>query len=371
MSFVRLQDVERGYDAANVLTAEVSLPFARYGTVAQRTDDDPRGQFWRELTRHLESEPGVVAAGLTSRLPLRGDSWGDGAVPEGGFASTVDPQPDMQYRWVSPNYWSAMGIPVMSGRAFDESDRPGRVAVLSERVARALWPDQDPIGRRFYRGSPDDLYAVVGIVPDVHAVDLADEPVPLVYLPRWEPGAPITSVAIRTVGDPRAMAATLREVVASVDPELAISDVETMTQIDRRVFEERRFALILVIVFAVASLLIAAVGTYSVLAYAVAGRRHELAVRLSLGAQPGRIKSMVIRQGIQSVLVGLALGLGAALMLGRALSGMLFSVSSTDPVPFALVMVVTLVAAAIACWVPARRAASANTLDLLRGEFHG
>jgi putative ABC transport system permease protein len=176
----------------------------------------------------------------------------------------------------------------------------------------------------------------------------------------------VTSVAIRTLGDPTIAVATLREAVRSLDAQLAISDIQTMAQIDRDVLGERRFGLLLVGAFALASLLIAALGTYSVLAYSVNSRMHEIAIRLSLGAQPGRIKAMVVGQGLRAVLIGLVLGVLAAFMVGRGLSALLFEVSPSDPVPFALVAVVILGAATAACWIPARRAASVSSSAVLR-----
>ncbi len=301
-------------------------------------------------------------------LPLRGDNWGDIAVAEGEGGAARQMQPEIQYRWVSPDYWRAMGIPTLAGRAFAAADRPAQVAVVSERVARLLWPDDRVVGRRFYRSNPDDLYEVVGVVPDVHAVNLSDDPVPLVYLPLWLPGTRVTSVAIRTVGELGAAATMLRDAVASIDPQLAVSDVQTMEQIDNDVLGERRFQLILIAAFAVASLLVAVVGTYSVLAYKVSGRMHEIAIRLSLGAEPARVGAMMIGQGLRPVLVGLGLGVAGALALGYSLSGFLFSVSPADPAPFVVVIFVTLSAATVACWIPARRAARANSLDALRCE---
>jgi putative ABC transport system permease protein len=366
MSFARLQVVDRGYDAGNVLTAELTLPAATYGPASRREADNAHERFWDQLIERLESDPGVVAAGVTSMLPLRGDNWADGARPAGDEGPLPEELPAVQYRWVSPNYWAAMGAPMLRGRPFDADDRAQRVAVLSFLTANTLWPGADPIGRYFYRGDPDELYEVVGVVSDVHTIDLADEPVPMVYLPLWLPGAPVTSVSIRTLGDPTIAVTTLRDAVRSLDAQLAVSDVQTMAQIDRDVLGERRFGLLLVAAFAIASLLIAALGTYSVLAYAVNSRMHEIAIRLSLGAEPGRIKAMVVGQGLRAVLVGLVLGIAAAFVVGRSLSSLLYAVSPSDPVPFALVALVILGAATAASWIPATRAASVSSSAVLR-----
>ncbi|MGE0161267.1 MAG: ABC transporter permease [Gemmatimonadales bacterium] len=367
MSFTRLQLVERGYDASHVLTAELTLPAARYGPASRSGGDSDHERFWSQLVERLESEPGVVAAGVTSMLPLRGDSWGDGAIPAGADPADFEDLPAIQYRWVSPHYWSAMGVGFLGGRPFEAEDRTARVAVLSSGAASLLWPGGEPVGRWFHRGDPDELYEVVGVVPDVHVADLADDIVPIIYLPPWLSGAPITTVSIRTAGEPTAAVVSLRSAVRALDPQLAISDIQTMTEIDRDVLSERRFGLMLVAAFALASLLIAALGTYSVLAYAVSSRMHEIAIRLSLGAEPGRIQAMVVGQGLRSVAIGLVLGIGAALLLGRGLSGLLFEVSPSNPVPCAVVAIITLVTATVACWVPARRAAAVD-VALLRRE---
>jgi len=367
MSFAALQAVDRGFESGNLLTAELALPQASYGPGNRSREDGLHEQFWNQLIERLEADPGVVAAGVTSMLPLRGAAWADGASPGGGDETRPpEVRPAMQYRWVSSTYFAAMGATMQRGRPFNAGDRPQRVAVLSSVAAETLWPGADPIGRFFYRGDPDELIEVVGVVPDVHTEDLADEVVPMVYMPLWTQGGAVTAVAIRTLGEPTAAVTTLREAVRSLDPTLALADIQTMEQIDRDVLGERRFGMLLVAAFAIASLLIAALGTYSVLAYTVSMRMHEIAIRLSLGAEPRRIRAMVVGQGLGAVVVGLGLGMGAAFLVGRSLSGMLFSVSPSDPTPFAVVLLVTLVAATAACWIPARRAAAVSSSAVLR-----
>jgi putative ABC transport system permease protein len=241
--------------------------------------------------------------------------------------------------------------------------------VVSESVARRLWPQGDAIGRRFTRGDGQELSEVVGIVPDVHTETLESDPGPLVYGPLWEPqGVPPSSVVVRTPGDPSAAAGLLRGAVASLDRDLPLANVQTMREIEGAVLGERRFQLMVMAAFAAASLLLAAIGTYSVLAYAVARRTHEIAIRLALGASPARVRAMIVRQGIRPVLLGLGLGMAGALASGRILSGLLYGVTPTDPATFAAVVAVMLAAAVLACWIPARRVVGTSLLGALRDE---
>lgn len=362
-SFLRLDAVDRGFDASNVLTAEVGIPWARY------VDDQAALRFWGSLLTELRDAPGVVAAGVTSSLPLRGYNWGSSAVREGENPPAAE-RPSIQYRFVSPEYFAALGIPLLAGRSFNSDDYGRTTAILSERAARLLWPDSNPIGRRFYRDSPDEVFEVVGLVPDVHSEDLAKDPAPLVYAPLT--AAPVVfrvaSVVVRTAADPSPAASTVRNAVASLDRELAISNVETMRQIESASVGDRRFQLMLVIAFGVSALLIAALGTYSVLAYAVTTRTHELAMRMALGARRGTVLAMVLRQGMRPVFLGVGFGIFAALAFGRLLAGLLYSVTPTDPTTLISVVVVTLTAAFLASLLPAHRAARTSLLAALRYE---
>lgn len=363
-SFARLGAVERGFDAANVLTAGIGLPQGRY------PDNDARIAFQRELLHDLRGRPGVLAAGITSMLPLTGRMWGSTVVAEGA-APPVAERPSVDYRFVTEGYLEAMGIPILQGRALRANDLGSNVAVMSESTAEIAWPDGGFIGRRFYRGTPDEFFEVVGVVPDVHTVDLARQPIPIVYTPVLTASGfvfPYASIAIRTQGDPEAAVSMLRDAVSALDPELALASVRTMTQIERASLAQRRFQLALVVVFGGATLVIAALGIYGLLAYTVASRRQEIAVRIALGAQSPRVRSLVLREGLRPVLAGLTLGVAGALLLGRLLSNLLFEVAPTDPATLAAVTAVTLAAAFLAAWVPARRAARTPLLTALRHE---
>jgi predicted permease len=364
-SFLRIDSVERGFEPSNVLTARVGLPRVRY------PDDNSKVAFYSALRRELDAQPGVAAAGVTSSLPLSGTNWGSTVNPE-GVRLAPEERLSVDYRFVSPGYLDAIGIPLMAGRSIEDHDDGRFVAVLSESVARRYWPDGDIVGRRFFRGDPSpqgDLFEIIGVVPDVHSADLAMEPKPLVYVPlRTGSGAvfPMVSIAVRTEGDPAMAAGLMRRTVASLDRELAVSRIQTMSDIESASLGQRRFQLTLAIAFGTASLLIAALGTYSVVAYDVARRAHDIAMRMALGADARRVIATVLKHGMQPVVLGVIAGVGGALLLGRYLTSLLFAVSPWDPVTLTGVAGIALVAALLASWLAARRAARASPLETLR-----
>jgi putative ABC transport system permease protein len=366
VSFVRLGAVDRGFDSTNVVTAEVSLPAVRY------PDNESRLQFWNALRAELTAAPGTTEAGLTSALPLRGNYFGSTAIRE-GERPPAEEQLIVQYRFISEGYLSAIGIPLLRGRYLNEDDYDRNSAVVSERTARLLWGDANPIGRRFHWNDPEHPFEVVGVVPDVPSIDLETAPTPIVYRPFAAAGdgalvISSSSIAVRLDGNLTAGASILRRAVKSLDPDLAISRLQTMEQIESASVRSRRFQLYLVGSFGLASLLIAALGIYSVLAYAVSARHHELAMRMALGAHRRSVLSFVLKQGLRPVLAGIGLGLIGAIALGRMLSGFLYGVAPTDATTFAVVVAVTLLAAVLASVFPARRAVRTSVLTVLRYE---
>lgn len=361
-SFVRINGVDRGFDPDRALTADFNLSALQYRDPAARL------RFYGELIDRLESSSIVEAAGVTSILPLRGPQWGASAIAEGD-SRPIENALRVQYRWVSPGYFRAMGLPLLAGRSFSPEDRGKPAVVLSEATARRLWPKGGAIGRRFSRGDGRALSEVVGIVPDVHSETLESDPGPIVYAQMSEPlSIPPSSVVLRTQGDSSAAIGVLREAVASLDRQLPLANVQTMRQFEGIALGERRFQLILIVSFATASLLLAAVGTYSVLAYAVSRRAREIAIRLALGSSPAVVRGMVLRQGLRPVVLGLVPGLLAALLAGRLVAGLLFGIQPTDPVTMLAVTAVMLAAATLACWIPARRVVHTSLLSVLRYE---
>lgn len=361
-SFAKLNAVDRGYDATNVLTAELSLPRATY------PDEDSRRRFYDALLQRLEAQPGVLAAGVSSILPLKGNAWQDWVTVEGD-ERPLDERPIMGYRSVSPNYLAALGVALYAGRPMQLADYPRGVAIVSRSAAESLWPAQSAIGKLFRRGDPaEPAFEVVGIADDVRSTSLDQPPASLVYVSLWKNTPEVGAVAIRTGLAPAALTALLRENVRALDATIPVSNVATMAQIERDSTAQRRFQTLLVAVFAGAALLLAAIGIYGVVSYSTARRTNEIGLRIALGAKPQQIHAMVLRTSLRPIGLGLAGGVVAALALGKLISAMLFGTETTDPLTFAAVAGIIAVAAMAATWVPARRAASTAPLTALRQE---
>jgi putative ABC transport system permease protein len=361
-SFLRIGAVDPGFVSQNVLTAEISLPAARY------KDDDAKRHFYSDLVNRLQSQPGVIAAGAISVLPFGGSKWSD-LVSAEGDTRPVAARPIVEYRPVSPNYFRAMGIPLEQGRSVEDSDYPHKPALLSKMAAAKIWPGQNPIGKRFRRFDPNrDPYEVVGIVGDVRNAGLENDPVPLIYVPLWEMTPSTIALAVRTTGEPVAAVGALRDAVRSVDAQVPLSAVRTMVQIEKGSLAQRSFEMLVAGVFAAGALLLALIGTYSVLAYSVSARTNEIGIRMALGAVQPRVIGMILLDGLRPVIAGVAAGAVIALLLGRFLKTLLYSISPADPLVFMLVILSTLTAGTLACIIPARRAASVSPMEALRHE---
>jgi len=359
-SFSRVIGAEHGFRAPNVLAAEVVIPMASYSEEAQRN------RFHENLLARLVTEPGVASAAITTALPLTGETWVDNAFVPGTTATAYE-RPAVNVRFVSSGYLRTMGIPLLSGRTFNESDRKRQVAIISERLASVLWPGQDAVGRKFQREGGQQ-YEVVGVCGDVRAD--ADKRAPaMIYRPYWD-WAPrkVVIVARASGGDPWMIAGSLRAALRATDPDVPVPNMRTMREVLLVSAGERRFQMALAAAFGAAALLLACLGIYGVVSYSVARRTNEIGIRVALGALPGRIYGIVLRQGITPVLAGLIVGLLAALAAGRLLSSLLYEVSARNPLTFASVALLLAVVALAACWIPARRAAHVNPLVALRYE---
>jgi putative ABC transport system permease protein len=370
-SFLKLQSQDPGLNASNLLTLRVSLPGATYGDAARRV------KFFEQAVAGIEALPQVRSASAAAFLPFTGDAAGTYVHVQGQPFAQPGKELLTVVRVVLPKYFETTGIPVRKGRSFQPDDNresaPLRYVVNQEFVRKYL-PGVDPLRQRIsvlmrsleFSGNP---YAeIIGVVGDVREGALDKAPEPTVYYPHAQLNYNAMTFVIRTQGDPLALAKPVRDVIRSLDPNQPVSEVRTMEQVLGRTVERQRFAAALLIAFSSIALLLAAVGVYSVLSYVVAERSQEVGVRMALGARPGDVLGLVMRQGLGWALVGLGIGIFAAVALGRYLRALLFEIEPTDWVTLSAVGGLLLAVGIIATLLPAWRAASLDPLTVLRQE---
>jgi putative ABC transport system permease protein len=346
------------------LTAELNLPTTKYAKAEQRA------AFLQQVLERLRALPGVEFAGATHRLPLRGNS-GNSFQIEGRPAPASGQRLTVNYRAISPDYFRALGVPLVAGRSFTEEEvwqKPSAI-IINQALARRHWPTTSPLGKRLKFGAPTNPWLeIVGIAADTKDNGLETEAGGCLYVPYVMMPAPAMTLVLRTQAKPLGLAAAVSAAVRRVDAEQAVSNINTLAGLLDGTVAQPRFNALLLALFALLALVLAAVGIYGVIAYAVAQRTPEIGLRMALGAQPRDVLRLVLGQGMRLVLLGLALGLGAALALTRLLQSLLFGVSATDPLTFALTALLILLAAFLACYVPARRALRVDPLVALRYE---
>jgi putative ABC transport system permease protein len=361
-SFVNTLRVNGGFDRDHVVAISLNLPDRRYPDIAERS------AFIRELLRRSASLPGVVSAGVSNMLPLGGVGYNNVLHVEGRKESDAELL-IADIRIVNPEYFPTMGIPVRSGQVFSETDQQRRLAVVSDRTARVLWPGEDPIGRRFRIGAADSApIEVTGVVGDIHGVSLTNAPAMTVYVPYWQRSRPQVRLAVRTSLDPPAIGAALREVVRSIDPELPVPAPRSMAEVVDDSVAEQRFQMRLVLAFGAAAVLLASIGIFGVVSYSVLQRTAEIGIRMALGARPERIRAMVLAQNLRPVALGLLAGVAAGIATGRLLQATLFGVSALDPVTLSGVVLILTGVAGAAAYLPARRATQVDPIGALRAE---
>jgi hypothetical protein len=361
-SFVRLMNVDKGFSPQSVIAADLALPMASY------PDDKARVPFYDRLLAKLRSLPGVKSAGIVSVLPLEGESWADSFTREGATASLID-RPIANYRFVSPGYAETLRIPLKQGRYLEDRDRAMNGATVSQAVADRIFHGENPIGRRFRRGNPDERpFEIVGVVGDIHASSLQKVPGLMVYVGHWYRSRQRFSMVVRTTASPLAMGPAIRAAVHELDPVIPIAQMRTAEDIISDSVAPRRFQMTLILLFAGVALLLASLGIYGVISYSATQRRAEMGIRMALGASGADLHALILRQGLAPVAAGLAVGVAAAIAAGRLLSSLLFEVSGTDPITIMSVSIVLLAVAALACWMPARRAAKCDPSSALRYE---
>ena len=365
-SFVELSRVAPGYETEGILTFVAAPPQARYPEAADRV------RFNVELQRRLQALPGVERAAGAFPLPLSGIPFNGRYGPE---EALTDPEAFGQaaYRVVLPGYFETLGTRLLAGRTFSEADNQdsASVVVVDEKLARELWPEESPIGQRFLIRviSPEPEWVeVIGVVEHQRTEDLAVDGLETVYFTDRYVGSFVGSWAVRATGDPLALASAVRAEVAAMDPDIPVADVRLLKEYVDEAMAPTRFALTLIGVFGVVALILAAVGLYGVLAFVVRQRTAEIGVRMAFGAGADSILKLVVGEGLALALVGVVLGLVVAMGVTGVMETFLVDVSPTDPLTFAAISGLFVTVAAVACYVPARRATRVDPVTALREE---
>ena len=367
-SFVNLLRTDPGFRPEHLLTANLSLPYKTY-------KPSDMIHFWSRLDASLHSVAGIRAAGIGTDLPWTG--WDDniGGLNIEGKKPPAHEMFHARYHDASPDYFRAMGIPLVRGRFFNDGDtiKVPLVMIINQAMATRYWPGEDAVGKRItFEDHPKeaDWMTIVGIVGDVKDRPNSPETQNSMWWPIEQSPVDVDqmAVALRGSSDPALLVNDLREAVRQLEPTLAIADIRPMDNIADANISTPRFGLFLVSLFAVLALTLAAIGIYGVISYSVSRRTHEFGLRMALGANSGDVLRMVLRQGIRLALLGIALGLAGALVLGRILMSLLYRVHAADPATFALAATVAVAVAALACYLPARRATAVAPARALRSE---
>jgi putative ABC transport system permease protein len=364
-SFAKLQNVDPGFQADRALSFRLSLPDDQYDTVTKRL------AFFDALLARLQSSPGVASAAATTFAPMSGREFGTSFVVAGRPEPPLDARPSIQIRVVTPDYFKAMGMPLRRGRVFTDADVQGAnpVLLISESAARRFFPNEDPIGQRItirWRKVAGD---VVGIVGDIKELGLGEAAEPILYVAFAQ--APIRNamaVVVRTTTPQAAAQSTIRQAVRAVDPNLAISDFESLGDVVAESVAHSRFYMLLLAVFAGTALVLAAIGIFGVLSHAVAHRTREIGIRLALGAPVQQVRSRVLWDALVLAALGIGIGLVAALQMTQLMATLLFELAPTDPITLTTVVILLLGVALLASYLPARRATRVDPVIALRAE---
>ena len=362
-SFVKLLDADKGFAVQQIVTVDLSLPGNRY------PDHPQTVRFTRSLLDSMRAVPGVISAGVANRLPLSGEGGNNLVSVEGTNVPFIQ-RPVADIRGVNSEYFGTMGIALRQGRIFEDADRERKLAVVSALAAERLWPGENPVGKRFKIGNPDGPFVeVAGVVGDVKGVTLDREPSMTVYMPYWQRetwGG--LSLAVKTAVEPADISSAVRSVIRQLDAEVPVPQFRTMEQIVDESVAQRRFQMNLILLFAVAALVLASLGIYGVVSYSVALRANEMGIRMALGARTADILRMILLQAMAPVAAGLFGGLLASLAAGRLLAGLLYGVRPVDAATISAVVVTLAAVAALASFLPARRATRVDPMTALRYE---
>ncbi len=371
-SFWNLQRVDLGFETRHRLTSRIQLPVNEY-----RRGEEVRN-FFSRVVEEVGSLPGVQCAGAVSMLPMSEMSISSQFTLDG--SSRADERP-AEFVSVTPDYFRAIGIELLAGRAFSEMDheRASPVVLISESLARQHWPDESPVGRRLscssfarvFRGQNEEAPVtreIVGVVSDVRHFGLKHPMAGHVYLPHRQAPWPWMTVVVKTAGDPEDFARRLREEISSVDPTIPVSNMQTIEDMLSEEMRTDRFLTLLLTSFALLAIVVASLGVYGIVSYSTRARTHEIGIRMALGATGGNVLLHVVRDGLRLTLVGVAIGLVGALLLSRIVSALLYGTTATDPTTFVCTSAILVGVALLASYIPARRAAKVDPMRALRHE---
>jgi putative ABC transport system permease protein len=365
-SFLRLQHVSPGFESNNLITMNISLPRQKY------PGNQQINSFFERLMNKVNAVPGVEVAGGIDPLPFGGSDGTTGFVVEGAETIPVGERPEVGERTATSAYFLAMRIPILEGRTFNEGDREDapRVVIINEALAQRFWPNEEAIGKRlgFKASGPQIWHEVVGIVGNVKHRSLNADPKPELYFPYSQYPSRFMTLVARTFSEPLNAIAPIRDQVLSLDPEQPIFDIKTMNQRLSSSVAVNRFIMLLIAVFAGLATLLAAVGIYGLMAYTVSQRTHEIGVRMALGARADDVLSLVLIRGLKLSVSGMVIGIAGAFALTRVIASLLFEVSATDPLMFAIIAAVLTLVALASCFVPAYKAIRIDPMIALRYE---
>jgi putative ABC transport system permease protein len=384
-SLLRLQRVELGYETENILTMQLALPRAKYPD----SQHEQAIGFYRQLVERVKALPGVRNAGVTTALPLTSSDWEKLFTREDRPPKAMNEIPVTRYRQVSADYFDTLGLRLVNGRFLSGRDTPNGlpVAVINETAANRFWPGENPIGKVFKLGPPEEMvpagilppgfrftrWTVVGVLKDVKHHELSQPSGPEIYtLPQQSlasgPATRTMYLAVRASSDPTALTAAIRRQVQELDKEQPIANIATMEERRADSLLRTRFNTLLLTIFAAVALTLAVVGIYGVMSYSVSERTREIGIRIALGAQHRDLLGLIVKRGMALVLGGALIGLGGAIAVTRLMTGLLYEVSATDPLTFSAVAGVLAAAALLACYLPARRATKVDPMIALRVE---
>lgn len=365
-----LQQIDIGFDATNILTARLNLPPLNY------TEDAKAVGFVQQLEERVRGIPGVLSAGIMGWTPVVGGGGTWSIVIDGREVKEIAAAPSADPQQVSAGFFTALGIHVVRGRVFTEQDRDGAppVAVINETMAKQLWPGQDPVGHTLRMFNPQSPWVtIVGVVRDIQSRGAGLDAPPTMFFPYAQAGKSAyftprqVTLAVKTTGNPEALGGAVRRLMRELDPGAPVSEVRSMEAVMGTALSSRRFTTLLLGWFAVLALLLAGIGIYGVIAYGVSQRTYEIGLRQALGADRGSVLGLIVSEGLKLTGAGLVLGLVATLATGQLIRSLLVNVKTTDPVTLVAVAMLLGGVAALASWIPARRAMAVSPTEALRG----